>query len=366
MAACNAEGHAAHSEALRSIFELHYSLRSLHSEALLVYLQSLRSVVTLMSTVGSQVERIVRDGVGLDRPCAVACLQLLASQHVHTTTRKSALAAELYQYYNSNVWLQQPLARRMELQTVLRSCYLVSASDPNSDLMNRLKDHLTETFGADAPELEWLEDTKIYALHTTTNWKDALDTYTRLVEQRPKQREKFLPIPVRQAKYMLAQALLRCCHAVAHSGNSEGNRDVDLSSSFLLLEEDVQEEARNEVFTIASRGVLEIQRLYAEDECNTPHEILSELLAFEAIYNPTKTQRNAKGVHAIRQLALGPVARITPNLIDKISEVMSLSVAHLTTLLLDGHPRTRYTALSGVDATGGKSQPTVPLERVYR
>ncbi|CCW65031.1 unnamed protein product [Phytomonas sp. EM1] len=366
MAACNREGHAAHSEALWSMFELHYTLRSLHSEALLVYLQSLRCVVTLTTTVGEKVERLVQDGAGLDRPCTVACLQLLASQHVRTATRKSALAAELFHYYDSNAWLQQPLARRMELQSVFRSCYLVATSDASSDLMKRLKDHLTLTFGTDAPELEWFEDTKIYALHTTLDWKDALETYARLVERRPRHREKFLPIPVRQARHMLVQALLRCCHIAAHCGSGQDDRDCNLSSSFMLLEEDAQEKAREELFAIASRGVFEVRRLYAEDECNVPHEMLSELLLLEANYSPTRTQRNSGGVQAIHQLALGPAARITSNLIDQISEILSLSEAHLTSFLLDGHPMARDTALSAADAKRGKWQSTPLLERAYR
>lgn len=363
MAASNAAGNAAHADALRALFGAHYTLRDLHSEALLVYLQSLRSVVRTSPAVGEVVEALVADGKGLDRPCAVACLQLLAARAVRPpTAAKTALTRTLFDSYDANVWLQEPIARKVELQTVMRCCYLVALHDSErsgataeADLMGHVGRRLRSVFGAASPELEWLADTEVYGLDATTDWEQALAIYRRQVLDRPPERLKFLPVPQRQAREMLVAALLRCCKlSAANSGvllpppSSHGGDMDDDGGTFLFLEDGAQEEEREATHALAERCLRVISdTAYAgQPAAAAPSAAVAELQLLQALSGPGGDERKRLGVAAMRTLGLGDATAIPPRVMGLVAQTLGLTDEYVESVLVDGHAQLRGTALA--------------------
>lgn len=356
MAACHAAGNASHAESVRALFQLHYTLRSAHSEALLVYLQSLRNTVNTCPTIGEQIERLVMDGGGLDRPCALACLQLLSNSRVHHTISKVTLALALFRVYDANAWPQQPLARKIELQTLFRCCHLISSSarKDGDTLVQSVTSHVERVFGPQSPEWEWLRDTEIYLLHDTSDWEKAVDIYHRLVELRPA--EHVLPIPVRQVRQMVMEALLRSCRKLS---------DMEDAESF-LLDEDQRDTEKQNVFDVAEKCIDIASRLYAESPASVPHAIVSELQLIQGLQTTDQTLRKSLGVKAMRHLAVSSAEAVTPLHIRMIARVLDLTEEHTESVLLEGHARLRGTALTypTKGSTRGRP-PSSPLERVY-
>ncbi|KAG5476553.1 hypothetical protein LSCM1_04268 [Leishmania martiniquensis] len=348
MASCNAAHNAAHASALYETFSAWYTLRSAHPEALLAYLHSLRHVEQLSAHIGSQVEALVMDGKGLDRPCCVVCLQLLSCQRVHTSqVAKWRVAQHLLRMYDSSPWPQQSQVRKAELQTVFRCCHLIAAAAAGDTrrspvsaepclLMTELRADLISVFGRDSPECRWLDDAEVYSLLTTHSWQSAIQIYHRQVTQRPLARVADLPIPLRQVRHMFAQALLRCCRAAT---DAAGEQD-----SFLLDEEgEAQERAKAADFlTFAVRTVREA---YAGTCDSASRGIVAELLLYQALRAPRARERQQLALDAMRELSCGLASAVTPRRIDLVAQSLSLSEEHLQGVLVDGSAQLRGKAL---------------------
>lgn len=358
IAACNAVGHASHAAALRALFDVHYTLHSVHSECLLVYLQSLRHVVHLSTDVGAQVERLTMDTVLLDRPCAMACLQLLTSASVRTDRAKCDLARRLFfVHYDSNPWQQQAQARKAELQTVFRCCYLVAAAEPQRELgealLSSIRAYLVRVFGQHAAEVEWLADTEVYALQTVTSWTDAVAIFDRQVLKRPPEMVKFLPVPLRQAKRMFAEALLR----FSRETSTEADGDF-------FLDDDTAEARRAHGAKVAQDALSTVEDLTRDAESEiAPHELLAELLLRRAEGCSGVQEKRAYGVRAMRELALGAVSAISPPLQRLVGDVLGLTEPHVVSVLVEGHAQLRGTVLD--DAAGKKLKAASAVEAFY-
>ena len=378
MAACNVAQNAAYATSLLHTFDGLYSLRSVHPEALATYLQSLRHVEHLVGHVGPQVESLVMPdgddhgggcddggGGGLDRPCSVACLQLLSSQRVQTKTEKWRLAQRLLKMYDSNPWPQQPQVRKAELQTIFRCCHLIAAAaDTKSSsssssgirngvcpLMPELKKYIVSLFGADSPECRWLEDTEIYSLVTTHSWQYALTVFARQVEQRPPERIADLPIPLRQARQMLAQALVRCGRA-AHANDEQ-----------FLLDEDRQEQDKAAVHAYLALAVRKVREVYATSADTVPRAAVGELLLLQSLHTTAAGERQRLALEAMRELACGEANAVGPRLIDLVSQALSLTEEHVQSVLVEGSAHLRGKALESGEKSLGLRVPC--LERVF-
>lgn len=357
MAACNVAHNAAHATALLHTFSGLYTLRSAHPEAVATYLQSLRHVEHLASHIGSQVEALVMEGRGLDRPCCVACLQLLSSHRVHTTTEKWRLGQQLLRLYDSNPWPQQPQARQAELQTVFRCCHLIAAMHRGASagqkcpLLPELRQYLTTVFGADSPECRWLEDTEVYTLLTTHSWQHALDVYRRQVEQRAPARIADLPIPLRQVRLMLARALVRC------------GRAAHVEDERFLLDEDRQEQNKASVRDYLAFAVSAVRSVYAKTSDTVPFGITGELLLLQALHSAQAGERQRLAVESMRELVCGEASAVTPRVVDLVSQALSLTEEHVQGVLVDGSAQLRGKALESSEKHLGLRAPC--LERVF-
>ncbi|CAJ1028530.1 hypothetical protein Q4I30_004907 [Leishmania utingensis] len=348
MASCNTAHNAAHASALYETFCALYTLRSAHPEALLTYLQSLRHVESLSAEIGPQVEALVMDGNGLDRPCCVVCLQLLSSQRVRTKqVEKWRVAQTLLRMYDSNPWPQQPQVRKAELQTVFRCCHLIAAAAASDEklsplaaapcpLLTELRAYLVSVFGRDSRECQWLDDTEVYSLLTTQRWECALAIYQRQVVQRPLARVTDLPIPLRQARHMLAQTLLRCSRAAADVGREREN-------FFLDEEQGAQERAKTVDFL--AFVVRTVREVYAGTGDTVCLSIVAELLLHQALHAPRARERQQLALDAMRELSCGLASAVTPRLIDLVSQALSITEEHVHSVLVDGSAQLRAKAL---------------------
>ncbi|TPP41280.1 hypothetical protein CGC21_32555 [Leishmania donovani] len=348
MASCNAAHNAAHASALYETFSALYTLRSAHPEALLAYLQSLRNVEHLSAHIGTQVEGLVMDGKGLDRPCCVVCLQLLSSQRVHTKqAAKWRIAQRLLRMYDSNPWPQQPPVRKAELQTVFRCCHLIAASSVNDakvsasasapcSLVTELRAYLVSVFGRDSCECQWLDDTEVYSLLTTQSWECALSIYQRQVTQRPPARVTDLPIPLRQVRHMFAQTLLRCSRAAT---GEEGESDK------FLLDEEREAQERAKTIDFLAFAVRTVREVYAGTGDTVSLGIVAELLLHQALHAPRARERQQLALDAMRELSCGLASAVTPRLIDLVAQALSLTEEHVQSVLVDGSAQLRAKAL---------------------
>ncbi|RNF12335.1 hypothetical protein TraAM80_00346 [Trypanosoma rangeli] len=335
MAACHTAGHAAHGEALWTIFRETYTLRSLHSEVLSILLQSLRHVVRTSPIVGQLVEELVTDGKGLERQATVAVLQLLSSRYVKTTEQRWVLAAKLLDMYDANPWPQQPQARKTELQTVFRCCHLISVmEEPDGKrLLLQLRQHLVDVFGGSSAEVEWLDDTAIYALQVTSNWREAIAIYDAAVDRRKPEQVPYLPIPLRQAKIMLVEALVRSCMAM---------KEVD---EFFLVDEDTQEADRDAAVTLTQRALAVTRAVFRPDD-TFPHHLYAELLLMQALSATTSAQRKSHAVEAMRHFSQASAELIEHRLVARVATALSLTEVHVENALLVGHATLRHATLS--------------------
>ncbi|KAK7197710.1 hypothetical protein NESM_000723000 [Novymonas esmeraldas] len=344
MAACNVAQNAAHANALHEVFDALYTLRSAHPEALLVYLQSLRHVEQLSAQIGAQVEALVMRGGGLDRPCTVACLQLLSSRRVRTRdVEKWRVAQRLLEMYDSNPWPQQPQVRKAELQTVFRCCHLICAATagageavPPCPLLADLRAHLVSVFGQDSVECQWLDDTEIYGLLTAHSWETALAIFTRQVTQRPPARVAQLPIPLRQARQMLAQTLLRCARTAV--GDAGGDEDF-------LLDEERQAQALASVADYLAFAVRTVREVYDGTGDTPPHSILAELLLHQALRAPHARGRQQLALQAMRELSCGVASGVTLRMVDLTGQALAFTEEHVRAVLIDGSASLRAKAL---------------------
>ncbi|GET89620.1 hypothetical protein, conserved [Leishmania tarentolae] len=366
MASCNAARNAAHASALYKTFSALYTLRSAHPEALLAYLQSLRNVEQLSAHIGSQVEELVMDDKGLDRPCCVVCLQLLSSQRVHTTQEaKWRIAQKLLRMYDSNPWPQQPQVRKAELQTVFRCCHLIAASTANNTkatssaaalcpLLPELRAYLVSVFGRNSCECQWLDDTEVYSLLTTQSWECALSIYQRQVIQRPLARMTDLPIPLRQVRHMFAQTLLRCSRAAK---DVEGERDK------FLLDEELEAQERDRTIEFLAFAVRTVQDVYEDTGDTASLGIVAELLLHQALCAQRPRERQQLALDAMRELSCGLASAVTPRLIDLVAQALSLTEEHVHSVLVDGSAQLRAKAL---DREGQRRiRPSSCLEKCF-
>jgi hypothetical protein len=359
MAACNVARNAAYASSLLQVFSGLYTLRSAHPEAVATYLQSLRHVEHLTLHIGPQVEALVTDGNGLDRPCSIACLQLLSSQRVHTKTEKWRLAQRLLQMYDSNPWPQQPQARQAELHTVFRCCHLIAAGagggasngSPSCPLVPELKSYLTSLFGAASPECRWLEDTEVYSLLTTSSWQHALAVFQRRVRERPVAKVADLPIPLRQVRRMLAQTLVRCGRA-AHTQEDQ-----------FLLDEDRQEQDKAAVHDYLAFAVRTVRDVYSSTADTMPRDIIGELLLLQSLHTTQSRERQRLALEAMRELAFGDASSVTPRIVDLVSQALSLTEEHVQAVLVEGGTALRAKALQDNERHFGLRAPC--LERVF-
>ncbi|ESS63630.1 hypothetical protein TCDM_08510 [Trypanosoma cruzi Dm28c] len=335
IAGCHTAGHAAHGEALWTIFRETYTLRSLHSEALLIFLQSLRHVVRTSPIVGPLVEELVRDGKGLERQAAVASLQLLSSNHVKTREQRWVLATKLLDMYDANPWPQQPLARKTELQTVFRCCHLISAmeSPHGKRLLKKLRKQLVDVFGSLSAEVEWLDDTSIYALQMTSNWEEAISIYDQAVGRRKPKQVPYLPIPLRQAKMMLVEALVRSCRVMEEDGES------------FLVDEDTQEAGRDAAVVLTERALAVTRAVYGSDD-TFPHHLYAELLVIQATCAASSSQRKLHALAAMRHFSQASAELIGRQFVSQTATALSLTEVHVENALLAGHASLRYATLS--------------------
>ncbi|RNF27152.1 uncharacterized protein Tco025E_00589 [Trypanosoma conorhini] len=336
MAGCHTAGHAAHGEALWTIFRETYTLRSLHSEALAILLQSLRQVVRSLPIVGPLLEELVNDGKGLERQAAVAALQLLSSRYVKTSERRWVLAAKLLDMYDANPWPQQPLARKAELQTVFRCCHLIAAMEEpqgGRTLLLQLRKRLVDVFGGSSAEVEWLDDTAIYALQVTSNWSEALATYDAAVARRKPEHVPYLPIPLRQAKMMLVEALVRSCRAMEEDGES------------FLVDEDTQEADRDAAAALTQRALAVTKAVFGPDD-TFPHHLYAELLLMQALSATTSGQRKLHALEAMRHFSQASAELIEHRLVVRTATALSLTEMHVENALLVGHAALLQATLS--------------------
>ncbi|EPY27380.1 hypothetical protein STCU_05780 [Strigomonas culicis] len=286
MIACHVARNAVFSASLRSLFKLTYTWQSVHSEVLLHYVQSLRHVVRLAPWVGEAVEEIMSKG-RLDRLCAVACLQLLSSQHVHTAADKVQLALKCFDSFDANSWSQQPLVRKIELQTVFRCCYIIeSRATDGCTLMSQLMSYFVTIFGKDSPEVEWIHDTEVYKLQELTDCNAASDIFRRQITDRPPGRVKFLPMPVRQVRYMYRQVLLRCARRCLD--RREGGE--------FFLDDDTFAEDSEEILSVVQMCVDHAKTLDVEDFASP--EVMGELLLIQSLCSTSGEEKKKLAVRA--------------------------------------------------------------------
>nr|CCC50191.1 conserved hypothetical protein, fragment [Trypanosoma vivax Y486] len=329
IAACYTAGHAAHGDALWTVFSDSYSPRSLHSEVLTILLQSMRHVIRMSTRVGAVVEELCVNEKGLERTVVVACLQLLSSRYVVTKEPKWRLVERLLNLYHSSYWPQQQEARRIELQSVFRCCHLIATTEGANGrhLLSQLRSQLVEIFGASSAEVEWLDDTAVYALQTVTSCKEAIRIY------------EALPVPLRQAKQMLVAALVRCCRDVEQQHNEE----------FYLLEEDVQEMKRESVSALVQEMTLYAKKVFDAEE-NFPYDLYAELLLLSA----KGAMQKRMAVEAMRCLSMGSAEAIEFRHVSRIAAALSLTELNVESSLIDGHAKLRYTAISNPNGSQKK------------
>nr|CCC92622.1 conserved hypothetical protein [Trypanosoma congolense IL3000] len=330
VAACHAAGHAGHGEALWAIFRNLYTPRSLHSEVLSILLQSFRHVLHASSVVGPIVEGLIEDNKGLERTVVVACLQLLSSRRVVTQASRCQLASKLLCFYDANQWPQQPIARKAELQTVFRCCHLIAASEGSGGekLLGELRRKLLQIFGEYSAEVQWLDDTSIYALQTITDLRKAMGIYKAVVDQRGAECVLHLPIPPRQVKMMFFEALLRYC------------KNLEDGDERFLLDEDAQEDERTVASSLIEEAMLMIRKMYTSDD-TFPHHCYAELLLHQA---PSGAQKDLT-LEAMRHFLLGSAELVNHRHVSLIAEMLSLTDVHVENALVVGHAALRYTAL---------------------
>eukprot|EP00796_Vickermania_ingenoplastis_P004006 gene4006-2861_t len=299
MAACNSVGHKAHSDALRKLFEAHYNFSHPHSEALLVYLQSLRHIAQIENDVGHIVEKIVnRLKKSMSRPCIVACLQLLSHGGVRTDESKEDLVLRLFDMYDNSVWLQEPVARKVELQTVFRSCFLAGSCnnfEGESRIMSIIRSRLRDIFGPSSEEEGWLKDTEIYALFQTDSWKHALKIFDRTVESRGELACN-LPIPLYQVRQGLLNALLRSCRGLSMTEDGE--------DTSVFLDEDEREAQSEEVRFVAKMGLEKAEKLFPLGDA--PFETVAELYLLLSAHTREDGQRKRLLARSLRFFSLAP------------------------------------------------------------
>lgn len=327
IAACHATGHSAHGEALWTIFRGTYTPRSLHSEVLTILLQSFRNVVKISPVAGPLVEELVTDGKGLERTAVVACLQLVSSRYLVTKEPRWRLVSNLLRLYEANPWPQQPLARKAELQTVFRCCHLVAAVEGfnGKRVLTELRQRLVKVFGSSSAEVEWMDDAAIYALQTTTDLKEAIKTYDTVVGQRNPENVPYLPIPLRQAKVMLVEALLRCCKILQDGGE------------LFLLDEDTQEVERDAAVSAMKESVLRAKQIYRCDD-TFPHHLYAELLLIQVQNSGGK----GLALEAMQHFSRGSADVINHRNISNLAQLLSLTELHIENALLMGHAALRY------------------------
>ncbi|EPY33629.1 hypothetical protein AGDE_08188 [Angomonas deanei] len=350
MIACNVKGNATHSYSLQQIFKESYSWRSLHSEVLLTYLQSLRHITRTAPWVGEIVEELVKDGNGLDCPCAIACLQLLSASAVRSETPKARLARTLFDLFDANAYTQQPLARKIELQTLFRCCYVIESREGESgSVMNHIRQYYTSLFGPDSAEVEWIDDTEVYALQSTPSWEKAMEIFERQVMRRPREKVKYLPVPLRQVRWMCCHTLLNCCRSIVADADSD---------EFLLDDEAHQSETQN-ALEIVRRIEHFIKVNIHDQDISVGAEALSEIKLLGCLHETNKKKRVATATEAMNELAFAPESSLTPSIIALLSRALEVAELNLTTVVKENHAAFRG-SVSALDTPD-----IAPLEKVY-
>lgn len=330
VASCNSVRHKTHSEGLLRIYEAHYSFSDAHSEALLVFLQSLHHLLRFPdSNVGSIMDRIwMAKNETLSRPCILAFFQLLSSQKVVTKETKTCLALELFKLYDSSVWLQEPLPRKVELETIFRCCYLIEVGKSPLDstsLIHGVRQRLQSVFGPSSMEEEWLNQTEIYALQRVDDWQRALGIFERCFSSTVNRNDS--PIPFFQAKQSLINAILRSCRGVSLC--NDGN-----DTSFLLDEEERVQQCE-EVEQIATVGVEKAVELFPGGDCL--QETIGELLLLHAAHTKNSTKKKGLLDRSLKYFSIAPQHCLTPSIIRLIAKVTGLSEAHVRESMAEGH-----------------------------
>ncbi|KAH9577685.1 hypothetical protein LSM04_007213 [Trypanosoma melophagium] len=325
IAASLSAGHASHGEALWILFRDTYSLRSLHSEVLLLLLQSFRHVVRTSPIIGSIVEELVNDKKGLERTITVACLQLLSTRYVRTVMQRHVLAMKLFDMYDASPWPQQPTARAVELQTVFRCCRLISSLSGETDgaaLIAHVRGRISSVFGPAAVECQWLEAAAVHDPLAALRPSSSLAA----PDGRP-------PVPPRQARAALLAALRRAANTPA----------ADAASP--LIDEDAQEDARGETAN-AVRGALAVANaLYTTDD-TFPHRYCAEMLLIQAKSATKVSERKKLALEAMRHFSQDSAENITQQNIVSLAESLSLTEVHVEHALLQTHNALRLTTLS--------------------
>lgn len=355
MAACNCARHKSHSIALLKVFEAHYTFGDAHSEALHVYLQSLRHLLSFPEhNVGSVVEKVIAmKKKTLSRPCVVACLQLLSSHGVTTTAHKEKLAILLFEMFDNCQWLQEKVPRKVDLETVFRCCHLIAlsekrvADDGDTELMSVVRSRIQSIFGKDSEEERWLNATEVYALQRTQDWQHALQVFDRSTGMQTHCAES-LPVPLYQLKYSLLLALLRSCKKL--SSTEEG----DDASFFLEDEERIRQS--QEVCTVADIAVAKAHELFPRGDF--PHDIVGDFLLLKAAHISHPSDRKAALAKALQYFSIAPQASLTQSRIRLFSHVSGLTAEHIKDSIIEGHYALRRATLrlpstSSVTPCGG-------------
>ncbi|ORC92790.1 uncharacterized protein TM35_000021160 [Trypanosoma theileri] len=325
IAACLSAGHASHGEALWTLFRESYSLRSLHSEVLLILLQSFRHVVRTLPMIGSIVEDLVNNGKGLERPIIVACLQLLSTRYVTTVTKRHVLARKLFDMYDASPWPQQPTARAVELQTVFRCGRLIAAVSGETDgaaLVAYVRGRVSAVFGPAAVECRWFDAAVVH--HPPTGDNSAA---LRALLRRPP------PVPPRQTRAALLAALRAATDGPA----------ADAASG--LTDEDTQEDARGEAAR-AVRGALAITNALHTTDDTFPHRYCAKMLLIQANTAAKVSERKKLALRAMHHFSQDSGEGISQEDISNLAESLSLTEVHVEHALLQTHATLRFTTLS--------------------
>lgn len=336
MASCNAQGHQTHSAGVLKLFESTYNFTHPHSEALLVYLQSLHHVIGLCSTVGGIVERVIElKKSTLSRPCIIACLQLLSSRKVETASSKEKLGLQLFDMYDSTRWPQEPLVRKIELQTIFRCLYLINAEAKSEGAalhcIERVREKIRSIFGSSSTEEKYLDGTAVYDLLTTDDWKHALRIYEAYSS------DKDSPIPLYQLKHTLLDALLRSCRKLSVSVNE----DV----AFLLDEDEQmkQSDSVRQIVELAKRKALDLFPMM-----DYPQEIMAELFLLGAAHAEGRSEKKTYLAQALQCFSLAPHHCLTTARLNLLSNVSGLTEEHLLGSLCDSHVTARRASLTSL------------------
>lgn len=337
IAACYSVGHVTQANAVKKIFDAHYCLKDVHSEVLLVFLQSLRHALRFPNKkAGTLVEELVEHCV-LTRPCVVACLQLLSNTNVLTGEPKEKLALRLFYLYDNTLWLQEPLARQVELNTVFRCCYLIAektAGAASSSLLEAVKSRVVSVFGTGSPEECWLNDTALYSLFHTSSWKHALEIYERYHSRCAKD----IPVPLFQLKQGFIDALLRCCKTLSFRSTYGDD------APFFLDEEERQQKSEEIVF-IAQLALTMARKIFPLGDAL--QDTLGELYLIAATHTPLSKEKQRKTLitKCLWHFSLGPQSSLTRSHITRIADAAGLTEENVEASLLEGHATMRFASL---------------------